>query len=364
MSSGVGMGETAKPRERIKWIDLARAMAILMVLVCHSVEKVYPLDIDHMPLLAQNDQIIAFALFALGRIGVPFFLLISGYLLLDRDYDRQGCVNFYKRRWLPLFIITEVWIVLLALWDWATTGYMASPELLVRRMLFLKPLANGYFWYLPMILGVYLAVPIIGAGLKRIERPGAIALPLAAVAVFALVVPTTSIITTALGAGAVKTYLGIAQGPAVYLLYLALGWVVKRGGFSKVPAVLAALLAVAGFAGCAWMQFWSYGQGLQYNLFYNNVFLLVSSVSLFCLLSRIKVPHPYPLWRALAYWSFAIYLVHNPLLRLITPQVTALALPLPAQLGVYVVVLLAASWAVSLVISVIPFVGKRLLYLK
>ena len=124
------------------------------------------------------------------------------------------------------------------------------------------------------------------------------------------------------------------------------------------------LVGVAAFAACVWMQQWSYSQGLQYNLFYNNVFLMICSVCAFTLLSRIKNPHPYPFWRGLAYYSFAIYLIHNPVMQLLTPYMTALPLTQPAQVGVYVLVLLAASWAVAAVIALVPFVGKRLLYLK
>ena len=82
--------------ERIKWIDLLRALAILMVILCHATEGIYPLSISGMDDLSVQSKAAAFTSFTFGRLGVPIFLMISGYLLLDKDYDPEKTVKFWK----------------------------------------------------------------------------------------------------------------------------------------------------------------------------------------------------------------------------------------------------------------------------
>ena len=66
-------------KERIFYYDFLRAFAIIAVIICHSDLFFGSLD---TPL-----RIIAQMTFHdIGRIGVPIFLMISGALLLNRDY--------------------------------------------------------------------------------------------------------------------------------------------------------------------------------------------------------------------------------------------------------------------------------------
>ncbi len=81
--------ENKSPRNRIEWLDFARMIAIILVVLCHAVENVYALKLDYISSISVQSKIFVFTAFTLGRIGVPFFLMISGYLLLDRAYDTQ-----------------------------------------------------------------------------------------------------------------------------------------------------------------------------------------------------------------------------------------------------------------------------------
>ena len=99
-------GTAANEKARIKWIDLTRVIAIFCVVLCHTVGKVYPLWHGHFDDRGIVSHIIAVAFFSAGRLGVPLFLFVSGYLLLDRDYDMEHCKKFWRINCFHLWIWT------------------------------------------------------------------------------------------------------------------------------------------------------------------------------------------------------------------------------------------------------------------
>jgi len=76
--------------KRIKWIDLVRAIAILLVILCHTTENIYEMKLESMTSLSLQSRIFCFASFTAGRLGVPLFLMITGSLLLPREYDNDS----------------------------------------------------------------------------------------------------------------------------------------------------------------------------------------------------------------------------------------------------------------------------------
>ena len=76
-------------KNRIAWIDLLRCIAIFCVILCHAATAVYDFDLESMTPIRPT-VVLAFTLFTIGRMGVPIFLMVTGYLLLDRPYDEGG----------------------------------------------------------------------------------------------------------------------------------------------------------------------------------------------------------------------------------------------------------------------------------
>lgn len=105
--------------QRIQWVDCARAIAIIAVIVCYCSEAAYPFSLEGIQSLSTPNELIAFATFSFGRIGVPFFLFMTGFLMLDRHYD-AGCIKFWRTKLLKLLLCSEAWTIIynifLALW--------------------------------------------------------------------------------------------------------------------------------------------------------------------------------------------------------------------------------------------------------
>ena len=84
-------------KNRVEWIDLVRAIAILTVLYIHATDGIYIISSDAILNYTVFSRIFNFASLFIGRIGVPFFLMITGYLLLDRSYDDERVRKFWQK---------------------------------------------------------------------------------------------------------------------------------------------------------------------------------------------------------------------------------------------------------------------------
>lgn len=70
------------------------------------------MDAAHLNALSFQSALFAIIAFTIGRLGVPIFLFLTGYLLLDRNFNEDMCEKFWKRNWLGMVITTEIWIVI------------------------------------------------------------------------------------------------------------------------------------------------------------------------------------------------------------------------------------------------------------
>lgn len=88
---------------RLSSVDTARAIAICTVVFIHASEKTRP--IASWTLL---DNILVPLFTTIGRIGVPVFLILTGFLVLPR-LNKSGVRRFYRRNFLPLAVSFEIW---------------------------------------------------------------------------------------------------------------------------------------------------------------------------------------------------------------------------------------------------------------
>ena len=99
-------------------------------------------------------RIFNFASLFIGRIGVPFFLMITGYLLLDRTYDDERVRKFWQKNCKGLIIVTVIWAIIYAIslqFVAVKSGQVNFGEA--------GELFFSHMWYMPMIIGMYLSMP-------------------------------------------------------------------------------------------------------------------------------------------------------------------------------------------------------------
>lgn len=95
-------------RERVIWLDYARMFAIICVVITHTTERVYNLGAEILGQYSSYSRIFALSMFTIGRLGVPIFFFLTGYLLLDRDYPRKKYITFLKQNFGGLLFTTTI----------------------------------------------------------------------------------------------------------------------------------------------------------------------------------------------------------------------------------------------------------------
>lgn len=91
-------------------LDIFRICAIFFVIMAHVFEDAYNLpDLSHLS-LSNLDAWSVYLGFTIGRLGVPIFLMLTGYFLVDRDWTDDKIKRFYRNNLMRLFITWEVWV--------------------------------------------------------------------------------------------------------------------------------------------------------------------------------------------------------------------------------------------------------------
>lgn len=135
----------------------------------HNIAPPYYLNLEYVCTMPLRVKIFCFAGFTLGRSGVPIFLLLSGYLLLGKEYDDKEILWFYKSNLFSLLLTWEIWTFLYNLF---LMWYKAKPfdvGTYLRNVLFLQKIDLNHTWYIPMIVGMYIFLPYLANILHMIS---------------------------------------------------------------------------------------------------------------------------------------------------------------------------------------------------
>ena len=158
--------EIPKTSKRYFGIDLIRVVACFLVMQTHAGEIYY---IEDNGDLIRNEKNIWPGIFnSLARVCVPLFVMISGYLLLPMKTDYS---TFLKKRF------TRVSFPFIAFCIFYDIYYYIRGVINVKTMLINIPkiFINygselGHLWFMYMIMGVYLLIPIFSPWIKSAKK--------------------------------------------------------------------------------------------------------------------------------------------------------------------------------------------------
>ena len=111
-------------------IDIIRIFAFAFIVMLHTLNRQYGLT-------------VWMSGYAVISVGVNLFIMISGYLLLDKV---ETVKDFFKKRFfsiLPLFVVFNIVYI-----------YFYNHSFIA-----VKKISAPHFWYIYMILGLYLLTP-------------------------------------------------------------------------------------------------------------------------------------------------------------------------------------------------------------
>lgn len=345
------MENTVKPGREVA-LDLVRVAAILLVLWQHASEYYY--IGPNLSVIHENCGLLAW-LNSLSRICVPLFVMISGYFLLPMKTDTS---TFFRRRFSRIMFPWLFWCVAYAVYYVFTRGDSIGTCLgNICRIPLNWGVEVGHLWFVYMLAGLYLLVPIISpwlSGCSKRELQGYLALWL-----------LTTLLPYLHHAGI--NLWGEAtwnMSPAFYYFsgfvgYFVLGHYVRR--FGVPSAILSTVLLIGGFIFTAldFSHFATFAKDaveleIPWDFCCLNVALMTFAV--FALLSKVKIRQESRAARlitSISTCSFAMYLAHIMVLNLFHDLFDGL-MPVAAAVPAIALCTFVVTYLIVLVLSKLP----------
>lgn len=268
--------------KRVFSYDILRSIAILLVVLCHSVESTY----TDVLVLSNKSQIFRIVTFTFGRLGVPIFLFLTGALILNKKFDSDDDIKkFYKHNLLSLFITVEIWIVIYSIF-YQLLYHNFNLELFIRNIFFDKKFDMPNMWYMPMIIGIYVALPFLSKIIKKFSLKILI-IPLIISCIANFLIPTINIFAKIFNFGTISFILDVCFLGSCYVFYVIVGYYLNNGILKKIKTRHIIIVMLITFLFTVWIQYYSINSNFIYNVWYNFFPLLICSICLYELIRRI-----------------------------------------------------------------------------
>ncbi len=362
-------------REHLGWVDIIRILACVLVIVQHCSDPFY-MNFD----LSGGDFYAGCGLASLSRPCVPLFVMITGILLLPTK-DAAG--TFYRKRIGRILPPLVFWSLLLPWVDFAWLGNLwnsTSPafdasgctlEATLRKcytFIFNFNYSTTPLWYLYMLIGLYLIMPILGGWMRSAsKRDLQVAIAVWLVSTF---LPYIRLAAPLLGYEGNYGNMGLwgecdwtSYGSLYYVSgfagYLVLGhylhtyplrWSMRRTLLVFVPMFLAGF--AISFGGYVLMAARFPGQYAYLEIVWwtCGINVVLQTVPVFVILKKWFSGHHVPTVAAkIAALTFGIYLCHFPLAQ-ISYDIFQEYLPAGIPAAVRILINVAVAFAVSAVV--------------
>ena len=141
-------------KERIYYLDILKSIAIFSVIFIHVFALGYSSQVKGIT-VSDFSEIFKFA--------VPIFLMITGTLLLNRNYDSISL--FLKNKLSRIIFPYLFWMIFIILSLVIPNGILAYPNAVeyIIFSFFNFPLA----WYFWLMIGVYFLIPVLNEFIKK-----------------------------------------------------------------------------------------------------------------------------------------------------------------------------------------------------
>ena len=154
---------TVRADEQVVYAKVVRTFALFVIVTLHVA---FPLIYLYNS-VSYADWWIANNFYILGKIGSPLFTMVSGLLLLNPSKE-QPIPVFFKKRLVKVLIPFLAWSTIYLLWRIFLRDESFTPkEILV---LFVQGPVYYHLWFIQMILGLYLATPILRIYIRHADH--------------------------------------------------------------------------------------------------------------------------------------------------------------------------------------------------
>lgn len=353
---------------RVVFLDYLRVVACFMVILVHSIEPFY-LDGVGTRIATHSDAMWVTFLDSALRCAVPLFVMTSSYLLLPITGD---CSQFYRRRFSRVVVPFIVWSLLYAIVPmWGSGCSIDITGNLSRLALNFMP-HSGHLWFVYMLIGIYIIMPIISPWLEQVSKRGERAFIL--LWLISTAVPFFRIIASLIGNDEVWGEASWNEFGMLYYTSGFIGYIVvahyirKYINWSKKKTIAIALpMFIVGYLIVAlpfylqlpgsypvsgpidlaidWERSWCFA----------TTGVALTAIALFLLFKLIEKPcRVYPLFEQLSKQSYGIYLIHIFVLVAVYDTITQHSLSTPLTMILTAVGTFVVSAIIVRLISLIP----------
>lgn len=326
--------------KRIIFLDVIRTIAIISIVLDHAALIGYRLFYDsyylHFEESPNLSKVIQIAIWEFSRWGVPLFLLLTGYLILNKEFENEDKVKrFYKNNLFPLFFINEIWVIL----HWIIAFVLEKGnipfvytqsmneinidiEQIVYSLLMIRRSCYPNMWYLPMIIGMYIFLPYITRIVKDYWEI-VFKVLLFSICVLFITSDIAYILKLMDLNYTTKPIISLSFGGGIYGIYIIVGYYLsKKNTFLKTinTKVLFMMFMGIEFVDIV-LTLINFNSGRIVSFFeYNDSFFqLMIVVILFELISRIRFKDNIisKLFVKISKLSFPVYLIHYPVMLIV-----------------------------------------------
>ena len=296
--------ENKVKNNRIMYLEYLRVISIFLVVFHHIGRQGFD-----QPTLPEGHWMV-YNVWLSSRWGIGTFVMISGILFLSRDVDIKTILKKYVAHILAAFV---VWKLIYAAYEsWGAADFGNS---------FLTEFINGpfHFWYMPMIAGIYICIPIFRHIVKD-EKVMKYYLILSVI--FQFVVPEIKVLmsdfapdclVTKLAYGFTSDISGMLMDLVFgYGFYFVFGYFIHNTVISKKQEIWIYVLGLVGYFSTLILRTLT-DNPAYYEFFTVNILLETIAAYTFIRLhinGFPKIPKLDDIIVMFSKWSFGAYLVH------------------------------------------------------
>ena len=321
---------------RILYLDIIRIMACVMIVAMHA----------PIPNTGLNSYVLSTDSL-LTAPGIGLFVMVSGALLLPMNMSTK---QFLKKRFRKIVFPTLFWTLFYMLAFFYENGADRIDPI---RVLLTMPFSNQYgatLWFLYMIAGLYLLVPILSSWIKNASKKEV---------EFYLILWTITLCYPYIGGfvGINDSNTGILYYFGGYAGYFLLGYYLRTYVIAwNIWRCFILFLVPLSFA--AFLKYWEIEINFYDSFGYLSFFVAMMSVGWFLLVKNVvlrnDILRPYRDVSLVSNCCFGIYLVHLFVMRSLIWQLTWLH-----DFGILQIILVAfltfiVSFTVTWLISYLP----------
>jgi surface polysaccharide O-acyltransferase-like enzyme len=296
-----------RPNQGNTSVEIIRVTAIILVVFLHATSFPYSIPGDITPQIVSNWWTVNIY-GGIGPIGLPLFVMLSGFLLLDNKKVNEPLGVFFKKRFTRIGLPMIFWTIFYLAYNIYVWGHQFTSKDILQ-----GALGGTYYhlWFLYMLIGLYLVTPILRVVVSHIEWQKF---------KYLIVLWFIGTISTPL----ILTFGAISFNPLMFVFsgwigYFLLGSFLKEVKIKwKWPLVLGATFGILFSILGTYEVTFTYGE--KYTSFFHDSLsfnFIIASVALFLLLISIppsKIQSSHNIINRLIRWisqnTLPIYLVH------------------------------------------------------